>query len=163
VLRGFLGAKATVRHARLAYRLAPRLDVWTDTQAFDAAVQRSRHTSGAAAQEALEEALAMYRGPLLADSGWHWVAAARASYQARATSTALRLSSLLAGVDAARSDALAEWALGVDPVSEPAYEQLLRNAQARRDAPAARDITRRYREMARSHGLKPNPLLLRAI
>jgi DNA-binding SARP family transcriptional activator len=163
MLRGFLGGKASVRHARLVYRLAPRLDIWTDTQAFDAAVLRSRQASGPAAQQALEEALAVYRGPLLADSGWDWVAPARAMYRSRATAAALRLSGMLAGEDPPRSDALAEWALAVDPISEPAYEQLLRNAQARRDTPAAREVTRRYREMTRRHGLTPNPLLLKAI
>jgi ATP/maltotriose-dependent transcriptional regulator MalT/DNA-binding SARP family transcriptional activator len=163
VLRGFLGGKAAVQHARLAYRVAPRLEVWTDTHAFDAALLRSRQTTGAAAQAALEEALGLYRGPLLADSGWEWVAPARAIYQARATAAALRLAGLLAGVDGRRSDALAEWALAVDPLSEPAYEQLLRNAQARRDLPAEREITRRYQEMAARNGLRPNPLLVRAI
>ncbi|HYY88402.1 MAG TPA: hypothetical protein VFA49_06390 [Chloroflexota bacterium] len=162
LLRGFLG-KAAVRHSRLTYQLAPRLEVWTDTRAFDDAVQRARQLSGEGAIAALDDARRLYRGPLLADTGWDWVDPLRVSYQARATAVALRLASLVAGVDAARSDALAEWALALDPASEAAYVQLMHNARSRRDAAGRRELTRRYAAMAREYGLRPNPLLLRAI
>jgi DNA-binding SARP family transcriptional activator len=163
VLRHILGDKAAVRHTRLTYRLAPRLKVWTDVQAFEEALLRSRQLSGERAIAALEEALRLYRGPLLADTGWQWVEPLRARYQTQATAAALRLSGLLAAQDRERSDALAEWTLAIEPASEAAYEQLLHNAQARQDGAAARLLTQRYQDMTRQHGLQPNPLLLRAI
>jgi DNA-binding SARP family transcriptional activator len=163
LLRRFLGTKAAVRHATLNYRLAPQVDVWVDVRAFETALSDARGATDAGVVRALENALDLYRGPLLGDTGWSWVEPFRLAFQSRAATAALRLADLLAPSDLARSSAFAERAVAIEPSNEAAYERLIRNAQARHDAGALHDAVRRYRDMARDLGLLPNPTLLRAI
>lgn len=91
LLRVMLGGKDAVRHAALAYRLDPNLAVWADVQAFDAALARARQAVPELAARSLEEALDLYRGPLLADTGWVWVESYRDIYARRASDARLRL------------------------------------------------------------------------
>jgi two-component SAPR family response regulator len=146
LLRLLLGSKTSVRHAALVYRLERSLAVWADVHVFDAALSRSEQAPGQAAIRPLEEALEVYRGPLLADSGWRWVEQIRLRYRSRAVRAFLRLADLVAPLDLARSDRLAEQALGLQQDSQAAYEQLLRNARARHDLATVHDLTRRYHQ-----------------
>jgi DNA-binding SARP family transcriptional activator len=146
LLRVLLGDKTSVRHAALVYRLERGLAVWADVHAFDAALSRSRQALEAAVR-GLEDALELYRGPLLADTGWRWVEPYRQAYEVRAAEAMLRLAELVAPVDLARSDVLAEQVLTLQSDSQAAYEQLLRNARVRRDPAAVRDLTQRYQTM----------------
>jgi DNA-binding SARP family transcriptional activator len=148
LLRRFLGSKTAVRHATLAYGLAPQLDLWVDARTFDAALNRARGAVGPPALHALDGALELYRGPLLADAGWEWVDPFRRTYATRATEATLRLSELLAATDPARSNALAEQVLAVQPDNDAAFEQLIRNAVARRDTAAREAALRRYPSLA---------------
>ena len=147
LLRSMLGSKTAVRYAALAYQLEPTLTVWADVHAFDAAISRARKSTGDLAVRSLDEALGLYRGALLADTGWRWVDSFREDYRARAADALLRLALLIAPADLARSDALAEQVLTLDPDNRPAYEQLLRNARIRRDPAAAQSVAERYRTM----------------
>jgi DNA-binding SARP family transcriptional activator len=147
LLRTMLGGKTAVRYAALAYRLDPSLTVWADIYAFDAAISRARKSAGEVAVRSLDEALGLYRGPLVADTGWRWVEPFREEYRARAADALLRLALLIAPDDPVRSDTLAEQVLTLDPDNRTAYEQLLRNARVRRDPVAARDLAERYRAM----------------
>src|SRR5207248_8779730 len=80
LLRRLLGSKAAVRHATLVYGLAPYLDMWVDVRAFDASLRRARGAIGQSAAEALSDAIQLYTGPLLEDTGWGWVEPFRHTY-----------------------------------------------------------------------------------
>jgi 2-oxo-4-hydroxy-4-carboxy--5-ureidoimidazoline (OHCU) decarboxylase len=54
----------------------------------------------------------------------------------------------LAATDPARSNALAEQILAVQPDNDAAFEQLIRNAVARRDTAAREAALRRYPSLA---------------
>jgi DNA-binding SARP family transcriptional activator len=163
LLRVMLGSKACVRHAALAYRLEPGLAVWADVQAFDAALSRSRQVSGELVIRGLEQALGLYRGPLLAGTGWQWLEPYRGAYETRATEAMLRLAQLVAPADLARSDALAEQALAVESGCQAAYDQLVRNARARRDPAAVHDLTQRYEAMLEKQRLELSPRIPQVI
>jgi DNA-binding SARP family transcriptional activator len=162
LLRVMLGGKASVRHAALMYRLERSLAGWADVHAFDAALSRSR-LAPEAAMRGLEEALELYRGPLLADTGWQWVEPFREEYQARAAGAMLRLAELVAPVDLSRSDGLAEQVLNLQADSQAAYEHLLRNARARRDLTAVHDLTQRYQTMLHRQRLQATVRVPQAI
>jgi LuxR family maltose regulon positive regulatory protein len=163
LLRRFLGSKAAVRHATLAYRLAPQLELWVDARAFDEALKRARGAVDASARLILAEAIDLYRGPLLADAGWAWVEPFRRAYEARAATAALRLAELLAATDPDRSDTLAEQVLAIQPDNHAAFERLIGNAQVRGDSAARDAAIRRYSEMVSRLGPRPRTPLLRAI
>ena len=163
LLRQLLRSKSAVRYATLSYGLAPQLDLWVDTRAFDAATKGSRGTVGAPAVRALEDALELYRAPLLADAGWAWIAPFREGYARRATEAALRLSELLASTDLARSDAVAEHALALEPDNEAAFERLVRNAETRRDGTAREALLRRYPSLASRLGIRARTGMPRAM
>jgi ATP/maltotriose-dependent transcriptional regulator MalT/DNA-binding SARP family transcriptional activator len=162
LLRRQIGSKAAVRFVAGTYQFAPQLDVWVDVRAFDAALARARTASGDAVAQALQRALDLYRGPLLANAGWGWVDELRTNYQSRFIDAALRLADLVALAEPDRSDALVEQVITLQPENEAAYERMIRNAEARRDPLAVRRIVRRYCEAVAQLGLPPNPLFLRA-
>ncbi|MBV8714914.1 MAG: hypothetical protein JO020_34370 [Chloroflexi bacterium] len=137
LLRVMLGSKTSLRHAALAYRLDPGLAVWADVQAFDAALARSRQAVDDVAVRSLEEAVDLYRGPLLADTGWLWVESFREAYASRMVDALLRLALLVAPADLHRSDALAEQVLALEPDNPAAQELLQRNARTRPGSRAA--------------------------
>jgi LuxR family transcriptional regulator, maltose regulon positive regulatory protein len=155
LLRRLLGSKATVRYAGASYQLAPQLELWADVREFDAALGRARRSTGEAARAELNAAVALYRGPLLAEAGWPWVDAYRLDYQTRLVEAALQLADLEARTDPSRSDALAEQVLAVEPDNEAAYERLLANAQARRNGPGYHRVVHRYQRAAARYGFKP--------
>jgi tetratricopeptide (TPR) repeat protein len=134
-VRRTLGGKASVQYVSGRYRLSDELDLWVDSRAFDVAVRRARAAVGQAAIEALERAVALYRGRLLEDVGWGWTADLRETFQGNFVDAALRLAHQLARTDRARADALAEQVLMLEPGCAAALDILRPEAPGRvRDA-----------------------------
>src|SRR5207302_1071304 len=98
--------------------------------------------------------------PLLADAAWDWIDPVRLEYRSRYVSAALQLADLLAPVDLARSDGLAEAVLSEAPETDGAYERLIQNARQRRDQSAFRRLAKRYIQAAAQYGFSVNPHLL---
>jgi hypothetical protein len=96
---------------------------------------------------------------LLADAAWDWLEPVRLEYRSRYVSAALQLADILAQVDPARSDGLAEQVLVVAPETDMAYERLMQNARLRKDQNAIRRIGKRYMQAASQFGLPVNPFL----
>jgi len=158
VLRRQLGAKAALRHVGEAYQLESRLALWADVRVFDSALARARGGPPAAVRAELEEAIEVYRGPLLAGVDADWVATWRMAYQERAVAALLRLAELVADGDA--SDALAERVLALDPDHEGAFERLIANARQRRDRARLLRWVDGYVSAMRRLGIQPNPRLV---
>ena len=89
---------------------------------------------------------------LLADAGWPWLEPVRLEYRSRFVSAALQLADVLAPLDSSRSDSLAERVLAEAPDTDMAYERLIHNARARRDANAVRRLVKRYELAAAQFG-----------
>ena len=154
-LRKDLG-KLAVHYGARAYQLNPKLVLVADVRSFDGALVKARGATGDALIQALSRALELYRGPLLADAAWHWLEPVRLDYRSRYVSAALQLADVLAPVDSSRSDALAEQALAEAPDTELAYERLIHNARARREASTVRRIVKRYEQAAAQFGFAVN-------
>jgi hypothetical protein len=71
----------------------------------------------------------------------------------------LQLADVLAPLDVARSDGLAEAVLAVAPETDMAYERLIQNARRARDLNALGRLVRRYEKAAVQHGFPINPHL----
>ena len=158
-LRDDLGSKAAVRYGARSYQLNPQLELVADVRAFEASLARARGATGDTLIQALSKALELYRGPLLAEAAWQWLEPVRAAHQSRYVQAALRLAEVLAPLDAARSDGLAEAVLAVAPETDDAYERLILNARRARDLNAFRRQIRRYEKAAAQHGFPMNPHL----
>ena len=112
----------------------------------------------------LEEASARYRGPLLdgfppvEDLFDDWLQGERTALAARALEVfRVRLEALAAAGDAHAGLALAERALGLDPLFEPAYQVRMRLLAARGDrAGAIREYERCRAALARAVGAEPS-------
>jgi DNA-binding SARP family transcriptional activator len=122
--------------------------VWS----FDAALARARGATGEALNQALSNVVELYRGPLLADAAWHWLEPVRMEYRSRFVTAALQLADLLAPLDQARSDGLAEAVVSDAPETDLAYERLIQNARQRRDQNAVRRHVKRYEQAAAQYG-----------
>jgi ATP/maltotriose-dependent transcriptional regulator MalT len=155
-LRKDLGSKAAVRYGARTYQLSPQLVLVADVRDFDTALGKARGATGDTLIHSLSKALELYKGPLLADAAWRWLEAARLDYSTRYVSAALQLADVLAPLDAARSDGLAEAALAVAPETDMAYERLIHNARQRRDSNAARRLVKRYISAAAQYGFPIN-------
>ena len=158
-LRGDLGSKAAVRYGARSYQLNPQLELVADVRDFDAALAKARGGTGEALVQSLSRALALYRGPLLADAAWAWLDPVRLDYRSRYVSAALQLADVLAARDPARSDGLAEQVLAEAPETDLAYERLMENARRRRDQHAMRRIAKQYEHAARQFGFPINRYL----
>ncbi len=159
-LRHQLACKAALRFSAKTYQLNPQMELVADVREFDAVLARARGATGDPLVQRLSRAVELYRDPLLPDVAWHWVEALRADYRSRFVMAGLQLADLVARGNPERSDALAERVLAVAPDSDVAYERLIHNARARRDAPSMRRIVRRYQDAATQFGFRPNPQLL---
>lgn len=159
-LRTGIGADV-VEGSGARYRIAPTVDLWTDTGAFDVLLDRARRQSDPSAQPLLAEAVRLYRGPLLAEVSWPWADDARERYRRRFVDAALRLARLLAPADAAESVHLLERVLAEDASSEAAYAGLIAHAHHAGDTAQARALGRRYTQAQRQAGLAPNPAIVR--
>ena len=109
--------------------------------------------------QALTKAVDVYRDPLLGDVAWTWVEPIRLEYRGRYIGAALQLADLLARADPARSDGLAESAIAIAPETDIAYERLIQNALARRNALEVRRLRNRYVQAAQQYGFTPDPRL----
>jgi LuxR family maltose regulon positive regulatory protein len=158
-LRDDLGSKAAVRYGARSYQLNPQIELVADVRAFDAWLARSRGATGETLIQALSKALELYRGPLVGEAAWHWLEPVRIEYRSRYVSTALQLADVLAPLDVARSDGLAEAVLAVAPEMDMAYERLILNARRSRDFNALRRVVRRYEQAAVLYGFPINPHL----
>jgi DNA-binding SARP family transcriptional activator len=158
-LRDDLGSKAAVRYGARSYQLNPQLELVADVRAFDASLARSRGATGDPLIQGLSKALELYRGPLLAEAAWQWLEPVRAEYRSRYVLAALQLAEILASLDTARSDRLAEAVLTVAPETDEAYERLILNARRARDLNALRRLVRRYEKAAVQYGFPINPHL----
>ena len=158
-LRDDLGSKAAVRYGAHSYQLNPQLELVADVRAFEASLARARGATGETLIQALSRALELYRGSVLAEAAWQWLEPVRAAYRSRYVLAALQLAEVLAPLDAARSDGLAEAVLAVAPDSDEAYERLILNARRSRDFDAIRRLVRRYEKAAAQHGFPVNPHL----
>jgi DNA-binding SARP family transcriptional activator len=159
-LRKDLGSKAAVRYGARSYQLNPQLELVADVREFESALARARSATGSNQIQALARAHELYRGPLLADAAWHWLEPVRLDYRSRYISAALQLADLMAAIDPARSDALAEEVLLAAPDTDMAYERLMQNARLRNDDNAARRIGKRYQQAAAQFDFGINPRLL---
>ncbi len=148
-----------MRYGAHSYQLNPQLELVADVRAFDAALARSRGATGDALTQALSKALELYRGALLAEAAWQWLDTVRLEYRARYVAAALQLADVLAPLDVARSDGLAEAVLSIAPETDMAYERLIQNARRSRDGNALRRLVRRYEQAAHQHGFAINPRL----
>ncbi|MDQ6674010.1 MAG: tetratricopeptide repeat protein, partial [Chloroflexota bacterium] len=128
LLRRLLGHKSVLRYSAEAYQLEPQLDLWADVRAFDGALARAHVSHGEAAVQAIEEALSLHHGRVLSEVDSEWVETFRMTYASRFVAAALRLAELTH--DAARSDAVVEQVLAIEPDNESAHERLIRSAQA---------------------------------
>ena len=81
------------------------------------------------------------------------------STEAATSAQRLQLADLLARADPARSDGLAESAIAIAPETDFAYERLIQNALARRNALEVRRLRNRYMQAARQYGFTPDPRL----
>jgi hypothetical protein len=72
---------------------------------------------------------------------------------------ALQLAEVLAPLDVARSDGLAEAVLAIAPETDEGYERLILNARRARDLNVIRRLIRRYEKAAAQHGFPVNPHL----
>jgi DNA-binding SARP family transcriptional activator/tetratricopeptide (TPR) repeat protein len=156
-LRNDLGSKAAVRYGAHKYQLNPQLELVADVRTFDTALARARGAAGDTLVQNLSRAVEVYRDPLLADAAWPWAEPVRLDYRARYVAAALHLAHLLAPVDAARSDGLAEGVLAVAPEIDSAYEQLIVNARRRSDDLVVRRLIKRYEAAAAKHRFAVNP------
>ena len=109
----------------LQNRVTPFGELVADVRDFDLALSKARGAAVDALIDALSRAIALYRGPLLADAAWDWLEPVRLDYRSRYVSAALQLADVLASTDAARSDALAEQVLAEAPETDIAYERLI--------------------------------------
>jgi ATP/maltotriose-dependent transcriptional regulator MalT/DNA-binding SARP family transcriptional activator len=159
-LRKVLASKAAVRYAAKMYQLNPQIELVADVREFDTEIARARGATGPAFMDALLRASELYRGPLLADAAWGWLEPVRLDYRSRYVEAILQLADAFASSgDISRSDALADEALNVAPETELAYERLLQNARARRDAAAVRRILKRYEHAAVQFAFEVNPYI----
>jgi len=158
-LRNDLGSKAAVRYGTRSYQLNPQLELTADVREFDAALGKARGSTGDGLIQSLSRAVELYRGPLLADAAWDWLEPVRLDYQSRYVSAALQLADVLAPIDAARSDGLAEQVISEAPETDLAYERLMENARRRRDQSGIRRIAKRYVHAAAQFGFTVNAYL----
>jgi LuxR family maltose regulon positive regulatory protein len=158
-LRDDLGSKAAVRYGARSYQLNPQLELVADVRAFEASLARARGATGDTLIQALSRALELYRGPLLAEAAWQWLEPVRLDYRGRYVTAALQLAEVLAPLDMARSDGLAEAVLAIAPETDEGYERLILNAHRARDVNALRRQIRRYEKAAAQHGFPLNPHL----
>ena len=156
-LRKLLGSKAAVRYGAGTYQLSPQLEIVADVRDFDSALARARGTTGESLVQFLSKVLELYRGPLLPDAAWEWLEPVRLDYRARFVSAAVQLADVVAPIDSARSDALAERVLGEAPETDVAYERLIQNARQRRDRDAVRRLIKRYVKASVQHGFALSP------
>lgn len=152
VLRHDLGSKAAVRYGAHVYQLNPQIELLADVRQFDDALARARGATGERLLEALGDAIALYRDPLLADAGWQWLEPVRLDYRTRFVAASLQLADLLAATEPARSDGLAEAVLAIAPETDTAYERLIQNARQRGDSLAMRRLVKRYEQAATQFG-----------
>jgi DNA-binding SARP family transcriptional activator len=155
-LRKDLGSKAAVRYSARTYQLNPQLELVADVRAFDEALARARGAPHETLVQALARSLELYRGPLLADAAWHWLEPVRLEYRSRYVTAALLLADVMAPIDPARSDGLAEDVLAIAPETDNAYERLIQNARRLGDRNATRRLVTRYKQAAAQYGFPIN-------
>jgi LuxR family transcriptional regulator, maltose regulon positive regulatory protein len=117
-----------------------RVDAWEMERLLDAAEAADRGGEPSAALAQLREAVALYRGPYLAEAGYEsWALPHRDRLSARFVAGAVRAGELtLAGGDPGEALWLAARALEVEPYSEPAHRLAVAAHAARGDLAAAR-------------------------
>jgi LuxR family transcriptional regulator, maltose regulon positive regulatory protein len=115
-------------------------DVWTIERLLDQAAQAERHRAPSMALTSYQQAVAEYRGPLLADT--HppdWLLPHRERLQRHFAAAAIRAGDLLIATGAVDEPLrLARLALAADPSSEPAHQLLISAHLAADDRHAAR-------------------------
>jgi DNA-binding SARP family transcriptional activator len=129
-LRRLLGHDDAVRRHGGRLELDPRI-VWVDVRALDAYLERAAHTAGEARARAIDAAVRLYRGPLLAgDEDQHWTIAVRERLRARVLR---RLEQIATSLEAA-----GQWqqaidtylkALEIDDCAEETCRRLMRMYQ----------------------------------
>lgn len=128
---------------RTDVRIAPGTST-SDVEAFRAAVARARVATDAdSRREALEQAAALYSGPLLPDFDEAWIAAERASLGDAQYEVLRQLSRARAAAgDAAGAIEAARKGVQIDPLREGAYFDLMKlYAAANRAADALKQYT----------------------
>lgn len=117
-----------------------RVDAWEMERLLDAAEAADRGGEPSAALAQLREAVALYRGPYLAEAGYEsWALAHRDRLSARFVAGAVRAGELtLAGDNPGEALLLAARAVEVEPYSEPAHRLAVAAHTARGDLAAAR-------------------------
>lgn len=142
--RRLLGSKRALHVAQSTIGLAPQEEVWVDVRAFQAAVQAAR--SARSTDEAIrhmEEAVDLYRGPLLEEKEWPWLAGLRTAMASTFADVALRLGGHLLGRDPRAAEELVKRVLAEHPTSLPALTLAARAARARGDRQAAAEAESR--------------------
>ena len=153
VLRRGLGDRADLLAATTPRTL--RLDlsgVFCDVLAFDAAIVRGDPMS-------LEEAIGLYRGPLVADCDEPWILPERVRREDAYFQAVERLAGIaLAGNEVSRACALARQAAAVAPLREPIHRLLMHAyAAGRRKAEALQVYHDLRARLRRENNCEPDP------
>jgi DNA-binding SARP family transcriptional activator len=108
------------------YRLDPAL-IATDAADFQAALDAARHAPDDTARlAALQDAAALYRGPLAEGAGYDWTEPYAETARRRALDTWTAIAELLEPADPGQALAALDTALSHDPYNEYLYQRIMR-------------------------------------
>ena len=162
-LRRTLGADAVEeRHGE--YRLSPAPQISFDVVEFRRHALGAGDASGAAAAEETEAALALYRGPFLADLSPDWSSEVRDELEGLYLELCVRQANYLMEQDRhSEAEALLRRALDIDPYLDQAHALLITcQAAAGRAAAALHHYSRHAAQLQRDLGVIPSAVVRRA-
>jgi len=107
------------------YRLDPAL-IGTDLEAFSAALEEARTTSGDARLAACRRAVALYRGELAEGTGYEWAEPYAETARRRALDAWTTIAEILQPDDPGQALSAMETALSHDPYNEYLYVRIMR-------------------------------------
>jgi DNA-binding SARP family transcriptional activator len=139
------------------YRLDPAL-IHVDLWRFEAALDQARTTAGESTQLAvLQQAAALYHGPLVDGAAYDWAERYAEPARRRAVDALARIAEILQPTDPERSLTTLEAALAHDPYNEAVYHKIM-HIQDRLGRPdAARRTLRLLETRLAELGLSPDP------
>jgi DNA-binding SARP family transcriptional activator len=139
------------------YRLDPALidvDLWR----FEAALDQARTTAGESTQLAvLQQAAALYHGPLVDGAAYDWAERYAEPARRRAVDALARIAEILQPTDPEQSLTTLEAALAHDPYNEAVYQKIMHIQAALGRPDAARRTLRLLETRLAALGLAPDP------
>jgi DNA-binding SARP family transcriptional activator len=139
------------------YRLDPAL-IHVDLWRFEAALDQARTTAGESTQLAvLQQAAALYHGPLVDGAAYDWAERYAEPARRRAVDALARIAEIMQPTDPEQSLTTLEAALAHDPYNEAVYHKIM-HIQDRLGRPdAARRTLRLLETRLAELGLSPDP------